>query len=46
MVIEVTRQDLKRERFAPEDHFQGIDTIVFFGDAAAAIGGIDKEDLQ
>ena len=39
MVIEVTRQGFKRERFAPEKHFQGIDTILFFGDATAAIGG-------
>ena len=46
VVIEITRQGFKRERFAPEKHFQGIDTILFFGDATAAIGRVDKENLH
>ena len=46
VIVEIARQSLKAERFAPEEHFQGIDTVLFFRDAPAAIGGIDKENLH
>jgi len=46
MVIEVTCQGFKRERFATEDHLYGVDTVDFFGDAAPAIRRINKENFH